>query len=112
MVDEEDETGKAIETETEPTMAEPLVEEAEVVAVAEAVGEEVEVATATTTMVEEVVATTMEAEVAEATTMDTRITLIRGTNNTPSRISSITYLQQFHCLIQQAVQRLIFKATT
>ena len=69
------------------------VEEARVVTVVEAAVDEAKEATTTTTMVEEAVATTMEAEVAKATTMGTRTTSIRGTNNTPSFISSNKCLQ-------------------
>ena len=111
MVNVEEEAGKANKTEKEPTMVEPLEEEAlaKVAAEEEAVVEE---AAATTTMAEEAVATTMEAEVAKAATMDIRTTSIRGTNNTPSRISSNKCLRRFHCLIQQAIPYLTFKATT
>ena len=91
-------------------MVEPLEEEVMVV-VTEA-EEEAKGAKTTTTMVEEVVSIRTEVEVAKATTMDTRTTCIRGTDNTPSHISSNKCLQQFHCLIQQAVQCLTFKATT
>ena len=112
MVDAEDEAGKANKTEIKLTMVEPLKKEAEVVVVEAKAKEEVKGGTTTTAMVEEVVATTTEAEVVEATTMDIRTTSIRGTNNTPSHISSNKCLQQFHCLIQQAVRCLTFKATT
>ena len=113
MANKGTEAGEGNGTETEPTMVEPLEEEAVVVveaAVEEAVVEE---DTTTTKMVEEAVVTTMEAEVAEATTMDIRITLIRGTNNKRSHISNNNKcLQQFHCPIPQEVLSRSFKATT
>ena len=90
MVDMENEAGNSNEIEIEPTMVEPLEEEAEM-AVGEA-EEEAEGATTTTTMVEEGMTTTMKADVVEATTTDIRTTSIMGSNNTPSRTSSNKYL--------------------